>query len=513
MEELSELIGKLTLLDEARICTNTTGNEYKRTAPLAEVGEGTPFAIYPVADQLVASLAVDFDSKLGDAFGEALALWRELDDEGLNPLLCASGPTGGYHLWLMFEQPQPLEVLAQLREGISERFPSVDPTCMLPTSCLRPPGAPHRLGGISTLIAGDPDEPGLTDEQVGFVVETWGASVSEVFESEEKQEELLIHSFSELLGKLSPKTLAEGQTNWAKGERSEAQFRFVLGCVNSGLNVSEIEILMEQLPVGARWRSRSDEHELSREVEKAKRVIGQTLETLESWRQLPTPSTGRAGTTERVLMEVLYEAGRKLKSTKFSRSVRQLAEDMQVGANTVVKVLGRIKSAGYLEVRKNHNYQLAQEIRIIIPKRKEERENGTLRDTKYGVCFSVSETSVFQHNLFNSKGLGPSCGLIYQAIITSPQTVADLCQHLDMSDKTARKHLKTLKSLGLARDSKRTWKGLEATTEALDELAESLLITDRRKELNQRHAIERNLYQRDRERLRSSNEETFTGPF
>ena len=104
------------------------------------------------------TVALDFDAKRG-AHGEADRQARMVmdlfDAAGFPAVLASSGPTGGRHVFLavgghglqVSAGRALVERLAKL--GLS----TLDPTCMSSThSAIRPPGAPHRHGGRSTVV-------------------------------------------------------------------------------------------------------------------------------------------------------------------------------------------------------------------------------------------------------------------------------------------------------------------------------------------------------------------------
>src|SRR5664279_6099966 len=66
-------------------------------------------------------------------------------------------PGRGRHVWVARAEPVTAAVVAGIAHGLAGMLPSLDTAPLLNsrTGALRPPGAPHRSGGTSQVIAGD----------------------------------------------------------------------------------------------------------------------------------------------------------------------------------------------------------------------------------------------------------------------------------------------------------------------------------------------------------------------
>jgi len=159
----------------------TAVNTYTRRARIAGARPDAPWAVY-LTDQGGAFrlLAFDFDAAKGDPGADAASLCGWLEDAGLPHLLTRSGPSGGRHVWLALAEavdPGTVDTLARL---VRARLPSLDiaPLANPVTGCVRPPGSPHRAGGSSTVLAGDPAAlaaPTVTAADVTSLGETLAA--------------------------------------------------------------------------------------------------------------------------------------------------------------------------------------------------------------------------------------------------------------------------------------------------------------------------------------------------
>jgi len=159
----------------------TVVNTYTRRARVAGARPNAPWAVY-LTDPTGAFrlLAFDFDAAKGDPAADAAKLCGWLEHAGLTHVLACSGPSGGRHVWLALADavdPGTVDTLARL---VRARLPSLDiaPLANPVTGCVRPPGAPHRAGGSSTVLAGEPAAlaaPTVAAADVTRLVEMLGA--------------------------------------------------------------------------------------------------------------------------------------------------------------------------------------------------------------------------------------------------------------------------------------------------------------------------------------------------
>jgi len=133
-------------------------NTYTRRASTDGPPPGAPWAVY-LADDAGAFrlLAFDFDAGKGDPAADADMLCGWLEQARLPHVLACSGPSGGRHVWLALAEPLAAGTVDVLARLVRARLPSLDiaPLANPVTGCVRPPGAPHRAGGVSRVLAGD----------------------------------------------------------------------------------------------------------------------------------------------------------------------------------------------------------------------------------------------------------------------------------------------------------------------------------------------------------------------
>ncbi len=156
-------------------------NEYTGHRRVDGSEPAQPWAVYLAgSDRRFRLLCFDLDAK---SAGSAAAAARDADvlcgllhDVGLDAVVCASGPTGGRHVWTALAESVDAETVATLARLARHVCPSLDlaPLTNAVTGCVRPPGAPHRAGGRSAVLSGVLDvltNPTGTAEQVRRLVE------------------------------------------------------------------------------------------------------------------------------------------------------------------------------------------------------------------------------------------------------------------------------------------------------------------------------------------------------
>ncbi|WP_068929380.1 hypothetical protein [Planobispora rosea] len=130
-------------------------HSYAPTAALGEVAPVGPFAWYLTNTRREFEFLVfDLDRGRGDVERDADELMSVLETADIGYLVCVSGPARGLHIWVPIE-PVAAAAVRALARAAARRWPSLDisPLTNARTGCVRPPGAPHRHGGISVPVA------------------------------------------------------------------------------------------------------------------------------------------------------------------------------------------------------------------------------------------------------------------------------------------------------------------------------------------------------------------------
>jgi hypothetical protein len=164
--------------------TDATGailNQYGSHRRTSSAAPANPWAVYLAGtDHRYRLLAFDLDAKnpatAAFAARDAETIAGLLRETGLSALICASGPSGGRHVWTAVTDSVDADTVATLARLARHLCPTLDlaPLTNPATGCVRPPGAPHRAGGTSTVLSGDLDSllnPTGTADRVRGLVE------------------------------------------------------------------------------------------------------------------------------------------------------------------------------------------------------------------------------------------------------------------------------------------------------------------------------------------------------
>ena len=153
-------------------------NSYPLIHPITGLRPLTPWAVH-LADPAgnFHLLCADLDAKTSpQAAGEdATRLSQLLAEVGLPHVVCASGPSGGRHVWLALGESVDAVLVSALAHLLKAWLPTLDLSPLLnpATGCVRPPASPHRLGGVSQVINGSVSAltfATVTPEQVRHLV-------------------------------------------------------------------------------------------------------------------------------------------------------------------------------------------------------------------------------------------------------------------------------------------------------------------------------------------------------
>ena len=162
-------------------------NQYTSQHRIDGAEPDRPWAVYLAGtDHRFRLLAFDLDAKTDAAAAQrdAQLLAGLLADAGLPAVVCQSGPSGGRHVWVGLAESVDPETVATLARLARHLCPTLDlaPLTNPVTGCVRPPGAPHRAGGHSTVLSGQLNtltQPTGTAAQVRQLVETLAQLVTD----------------------------------------------------------------------------------------------------------------------------------------------------------------------------------------------------------------------------------------------------------------------------------------------------------------------------------------------
>jgi hypothetical protein len=166
---------KLSPRLHVRLAADDHTNTYPSQVPIDGPAPQRPWAMYLAdAHGHYRYLGLDLDAHQGgvqQVQQDTARIRRALDDAGIAHTVCESGPSGGQHIWIALATGVDQQLVRHVAHSLQGIAPSLDPTPLLnaATGCLRPPGAPHRDGGTSHIIAGSKAtliHPATTPEQL-----------------------------------------------------------------------------------------------------------------------------------------------------------------------------------------------------------------------------------------------------------------------------------------------------------------------------------------------------------
>lgn len=240
-------------------------NEYTGRRRVDAPEPDRPWAVYLAdTDQKFRLLCFDLDAKTDDAAAaaarDAAVLAGLLSEVGLQPVVCASGPSGGRHVWTALAEgadAQTVAVLARLAQHLCptlDRSPLSNPI----TGCVRPPGAPHRSAGHSTVLDGDLSaltEPTGTLAQVRALTERVARLVddAEPAHTIDAHRPLPLDAHARLFlpgprRELAAVSAAALREDAASGDASAVLWRVLIGAAAARWRHADVAALVESAP-------------------------------------------------------------------------------------------------------------------------------------------------------------------------------------------------------------------------------------------------------------------------
>lgn len=240
-------------------------NEYTDQRRIDGTEPAQPWAVYLTdTEQRFRLLCFDLDAKSGNsaaaAARDADVLCGFLHDVGLDAVVCESGPTGGRHVWTALVEGVDAETVATLARLARHVCPSLDisPLSNAATGCVRPPGAPHRAGGRSTILSGSLytlTAPTGTPEQVRRLVEVLAQRIDKAERTHDlnPQRPLPLDEHARLYlpgprRELPAGSIAALREDAASGDASAVLWRVLIGAAAARWRHSDVAALVEDSP-------------------------------------------------------------------------------------------------------------------------------------------------------------------------------------------------------------------------------------------------------------------------
>ena len=316
------------------------GDAYDRRPRLDGPAPAGPWALH-LADAAGAFRLLGFDldahrpGQRDAAAADAERLAELLEQVGIAHVVCASGPSGGRHVWVALDHGAPAGQVASLARLARHVLPTLDiaPLSNPATGCLRPPGSPHRDGGASAVLAGDVaalSAPATSAEQVGALHAVLAALVEPTAPADVDDEGASVggavvldeHGHPHLSGPRRPLPAAAAAAAAACGiDASATAFSVLLGAARARWRHGEVAALAESAPGLEHLRTIRADNGTSRQARPAHGPSAAAAVTARQWERAvaavaASASQGgddptfdaRAGAVAAVVLQVLDQA-------------------------------------------------------------------------------------------------------------------------------------------------------------------------------------------------------------
>jgi hypothetical protein len=518
-----------------------------------------PWAVYLAgSDHRYRLLAFDLDAKTPDsaaaAARDAETLAGLLDDAGLSPVICASGPSGGRHVWAALADSVDADTVATLARLARHLCPTLDlaPLTNPATGCVRPPGSPHRAGGTSTLVTGDLNSllaPTGTAAAVRALVEHLAALVGAAEPSGplEANRPLPLddHGHPYLPGprrELAAVSRAALEEDASSGDASAVLWRVLIGAAAARWKHADVAALVPTSPGLEHLRS----HRLStgtstQRVSREPREVAATL--ARQWakavahvattpRQIgedPTfdaradaiaahvrdvqsradAAAGRwgqgRGPADRRVLDVLSLLALQALTPDLEADIRRLGLLAGIGRETARVALYRLAADGWITRIQDSEGSRGARWRLhphgdIHSKECMGRSQADPRPAGAGAAERLTllktlihRTRACAHDVFTlGPGLGHAAGNLYARATATPRTLAQFVQDLGTTTDHAARLLDRLTDTGLFSHSPAGW--FRKASDSRPAAAKRLRVHGRLAERGARYSLERELW-------------------
>ena len=514
----------------------------------------TPWAIYLTdAQRRYRLLCFDLDGKTPEAAAAAASdadkLTRLLRAADLSPVICQSGPKGGRHLWIALAEAAPAELVHRLARLAKPLFTTLDlsPVMNAAAGCVRPPGAPHRDGGQSTIIDGDVAQltsPTGTIAQLTTLVERLAQLVNERATAEgitAAPAEIAADSgrHSHIPGTkraLSAAAAAALNTDTTGEDASAVLWRVLLGAAAAHWRYRDIAQLATSAPGLEHIRSRNEHgrrvprtaaesqrllrYQWDRAVARVTsgpRLVG-TDETFDaraddiahqvrSIQERADAAPGRwargGGPADRRVLDALCILTLQAVSADVEADTRRLALMVGVGRETARTALWRLAEDGWIlrshEADGPHGARWKIIPHEVIPRDADSarsqaahRPPSTGTATRNALLLELTARAhAAAHDLFTPRGLGLHAGNLY-ARCTGTLTLPALAHLTGTSTSRAALLLERLADVGVIHPNGSLWE--QRPGETRDTAAVALDVAGQLHARAERYAIERELW-------------------
>lgn len=249
-------------------------NQYGTPQRLSAGEPAVPWAMHLAGPDGYRYLAFDLDAKRATAEeveADLATLRSHLDAVQIAHVTCASGSPGGRHVWVALAQATAPELVRALRDAAALELSTLDHGMLANPShgCCRPPGSPHRNGGISEIIAGDVASlhtPTTTEAQLRALIERMGCDAIATVGSSRAPGPLPVDAHGALYLPGPKRALPAASANAlyspmpADADPSAVQWTVLLGAASARWRLTDLIALVETAPGLEHSRSRPCGH-------------------------------------------------------------------------------------------------------------------------------------------------------------------------------------------------------------------------------------------------------------
>lgn len=266
-----ELTGKLSPRSTVRVAavdvSGTILNSYDSTAHVDGEQPETTWAMYLADSTGYRFLVFDIDSDEGESAATAQAdldaVTGLLDEHSIQYVVCASGPSLRRHVWVALSEAVPASDVSHLAYLAERICPSLDkgPMTNPAAGCVRPPGAPHRNGGVSRVLTGDLallEQPSTTADMFYALLSTLNERYGAEIEAERSPGAGMKDTFVDVDGRLylpgHRRSLSSGPATALNeripddGDASSILWRVLLGAAAARWRFADVAARLESAP-------------------------------------------------------------------------------------------------------------------------------------------------------------------------------------------------------------------------------------------------------------------------
>lgn len=529
-------------------------NAYTSTSRIKGAVPPTPWAMN-LADTKgrYRFICFDLDAKNPEgterAAHDAAQLGILLTDLGIEHVTCNSGGDfNGRHVWIGLADTAEAETAALIGRLARALFPTLDiaPLSNAAAGCVRPPGAPHRNGRVSTVLTGSLDALRRPSTTAAALADLVGSLSALITDAEPRDTPSLSgplpldsHSRLYLPGPQKPlpaRAAAALTEDAAQRDASAILWQILIGAAAAHWRYADIASLTETSPGlehvrtyrsgnGRTRRSHADaQRVLRRQWDKAvkfvaasKRQVGDDptfeprsyalAQVIDLVQQRADAAVGRwtqgGGPADRRVLDALCLFALQGVSATVEADIRRLALTVGIGRETARTALLRLTEDGWIEQAKGAEGARAAHWTIgpfhrDVDQARSQADPRPPKGAGSAMRSLLTETltnrlAAVRHDLFTTApSLGHLAGNIYSRCITEPMSFPELLALSGASPVQLIKALDRLSSFDVLLQTATGW--IAASESTRDVAADKLSVAGRLHERSRRYTVERELW-------------------